>query len=466
MDFYATSKSLKQIKEAGFEDDFELVIFDDIIRCSKFIASFISPTISKIIRNDPTAKRYYILFPDKSSLYSTTNELKQMIQDSNFIHHLENFFEGQSIHIDKMTTSKIMFKSGSIINNDNSKDTDISKLLIIFGKILNNEEMINGGLKFLGIEEDNIEVTSNNVFDLIEFSRIRDDNSKSQQLFEFLASNFFKLFNKENVSNLQRLKRLSVYELENVFKSPKMQVQDEDSLFNLILSLGNDYYSLLDYVEIQYLSIKNIEKLIQLININDISLHPLLWSSICRRLISDPSKIPTVNNPRQKNTISICVNGIIRYLNDISKENVYSSKEIDVESSKIDVGKCESLFDFNKDTHFRLANQKGSFIIFDFKNKKIKFSKYYLAVPSQKSTAYTGRPKSWRIECSNDKVKWDLVDIKQNDSSLMSWSSSNTFTCQFNSNQFYRYVRIKDIVSQNGTQEFLLSEIDFYGSIK
>lgn len=465
MDFYLSSKLLKQIKEAGFEDDFELIIFDDIINCSKFSASFLSSKISNYIRNDQTINQFYVRFPDKSYLYSTIDELKLMIRNSNFINLLKYFLEGHPIHIDKTVKSENASKPNSLINKNESKDSVIAKLLIIFGRVLDNEEMINAGLDFFGGYDENTKITPENIFDLITYRQIKENNLKDNRLIEYIASNFYLLFKKRNDDNFRKLGQLTTFEVENILNSPKLQIEDEDSLFEIILSLGGDFTSLLDHVEIQYLSTKNIEILISLINANEISLHPLLWSSICRRLVLDPTKPTKMANPRQRRPITLCTNGIIKFLNEKLKENVYLAKEIDVEISKKDCGQIENLFDHSKNTHFRLANQKDSFIIFDFKEKKIRFSKYYFSVPTDKSTAYTGRPKSWKIEGSNDKDHWDLIDSRQNDSNLTSWGCSNTYVCQFNTNKGYRYIRIKDIVSQNSNQEFLLSEIEFFGSI-
>ena len=101
-------------------------------------------------------------------------------------------------------------------------------------------------------------------------------------------------------------------------------------------------------------------------------------------------------------------------------------------------------------------------MIFDFQERKINISKYYLSVPSQKRGACDGRPKTWRIEGSNDEQKWELIDSKENETSLNSYSKSNTFQCQNINNQFYQFIRLKNI----NNIYLLLSEIEFYESIK
>lgn len=68
------------------------------------------------------------------------------------------------------------------------------------------------------------------------------------------------------------------------------------------------------------------------------------------------------------------------------------------------------------------------------------------------------------------KQTWDMIDNKKNDSSLCGFGNSNTFICQNITNEFYRFIRIQEIISYNGadseSHHFILSEIEFYGSIK
>ena len=101
-------------------------------------------------------------------------------------------------------------------------------------------------------------------------------------------------------------------------------------------------------------------------------------------------------------------------------------------------------------------------MIFDFQERKINISKYYLSVPSQKRGSTNGQPNKWRIEGSNDEQKWEEIDSKENETSLNSYSKSNTFQCQNINNQFYQFIRLKNI----NNIYLLLSEIEFYGSIK
>lgn len=163
-----------------------------------------------------------------------------------------------------------------------------------------------------------------------------------------------------------------------------------------------------------------------------------------------------------------CENGIFEFLRSISNVNgnPYESKLVDVETSRVNCGEIKNLFDKSKRTDFRLENVQNNYIIFDFKDKRVNFSKYYFSVPESELGHDAGQPKSWIIEGSNDKQAWDPIDNKSNDTSLHGYGKSCTFTCTNISSNFYRFIRIKEITEKRDRFFFLLSEIEFYGSYK
>lgn len=447
MDFFLTSKSLKEVKESGIESDFEIIIFDDKISFSKFVASFLSPKISKIIRSDLTFSQILLDFPNKSIFYTNQDELKNMISHVNFILCLKKFLEGEPIHIN--------------CESDSSKNIT-AKLLIEFGMIFDNSEFIEYGRKILKLSEDTTKLSSTNIFDIIKLNHQLNHCQNSQKTIQFLASNFYSLFERINVQELTK------DELEAIFSSPELKIESEDSLFEFIYSKGPEFFFLFDYVEIQYLSIKNVQLLIDSINNYELSLHRPLWSSICRRLLLDPSEDNSPENPRsiqKENKPLNCENGIFEYLRNESNGNPCAKCVINIETTDVNCGSKQNLFDKSQKTEFRLDNKSNGFILIDFKDKQVSFSKYYFSVPVQENGNYTGRPKSWMIEGSNDKNSWDLIDRKENITSLKDWGNSSSFSCSNVSNKFYRFIRINEIINHQDNHYFLLSEIEFYGSI-
>ena len=180
--------------------------------------------------------------------------------------------------------------------------------------------------------------------------------------------------------------------------------------------------------------------------------------------------LPEKINDIQFNTAIInqnCKRGIIDYLCEVSRGNLYENGTIEIETSKVCDGSLKNLFDKSKDTWFRLDNQKGGYIILDFKDRRINFHKYYFSVPSTNTGTYYGRPKSWSIEGSNDKIRWDLIDKKENDTSLHDYGKYNIFTCNKANVELYRFIRITEIEEHfTSFNYFLLSELEFYGTIR
>lgn len=62
-----------------------------------------------------------------------------------------------------------------------------------------------------------------------------------------------------------------------------------------------------------------------------------------------------------------------------------------------------------------------------------------------------------------------MIDIEVN-ANLCGFGKNKIYTCKNITNKYYRFIRIKEIVSYDGpnyeTHFFLLPELEFYGSIE
>lgn len=447
MEFYLKSKSLKGVKGAGFEEDFEIIILDDSIKCSKFVASFLSQKISKVLQTDFTTNHFHVNFPAESIYYKTHNELKEKIKRTNFINQLNNLITGLPIDIN---------------NKEQTYKKETLELLIEFGLCFDNEDMIELGMTKNEINSETTEITAENISEIIKLSRKLHNSELSNKSLKFISNDFSKICDQIDINEMTKS------ELETILSSSELRIESEDWLFELIYSKSTDFYFLFDYIEFEYLSREKVEILIGIIDNYEVSLHPRLWKSICRRLLSDGKKKGDRYNSRIIKRCKECPDGIIEYMRSISNvnRNPYESKLIDVETTTVENGEIKNLFDKSKLTDFRIYKQQNGFILLDFKDKRINFSKYYFSVPESQLGHTSGWPKSWEVEGSNDKKTWEMIDKKENDSSLKAYGRSNTFNCENATNQFYRYIRIKEIISHSGNQDFLLSEIEFYGSIE
>lgn len=411
-----------------------------------------SQKIARVIRDDPTISNITIEFLKKPVLYSNVEDLKNDMKENDFFTKFQQFVEGEPIRIEKINTKT------------NNTISTTAKLLFEIGQILENDEMIDSSFSQL-FENETDEIDEKNFLDKLKI--YRHCNSKmNDKVIEFISTHFYDIFKngelKENV-----MKSVSKEELDSIFSSEKLKIESEDWLFELVCSLGPEFYSLFDYIEIQYLSVEKVKQLIEIIDNEEITVHNLLWSSICRRLLIDPYINNEMKNPRVKCISVQCEQGIFKYLSETNKvSNVYSSKIVVVESSQIKNGQIEHLFDHSKDTYFRVCNNNNDgYIIFDFQQQKVNINKYYISVTTNTGT-FNGRPKTWRIEGSNDEQKWEEIDSKENDTSLNGYGYSNTFNCKNINNQFYQFIRFKPIYDHNGSNLLMLSEIEFYGTIK
>ncbi|KAK8866351.1 hypothetical protein M9Y10_009313 [Tritrichomonas musculus] len=148
-------------------------------------------------------------------------------------------------------------------------------------------------------------------------------------------------------------------------------------------------------------------------------------------------------------------------------ESYLSGKTVEVTSSSIrgndkNVSPFHAI-DFNIETRFITEDQQNSFICFDFKERKIKLSNY-----SVRSSIGT-KPKSenvqcWKIEGSNDNIKWDTLDSQTIEKSLDGKGFYNTFSA--NSSGFYRLIRMRQTNANTSKNNVLkIGEIEFFGEI-
>ena len=513
MEIILTSRSLKQIKESGLEEDFELEILDEKIYTNLFVALFISRTILKEYLTDRTIRRFKVEFPHRSIFYSTPEKLRNMISRSHFYEQFKLFLEGTPIHIPTKSESKTESNlnqnqnpkpksNPNMKNNEHehehntsiskyeNKFSDIEKILIELSKILDNDEMIDTIIEqqeLLKIDENtSIKETVENLIILRSLGYSKD-TIELKQHYEHISKHFYELFEEptDNDEIYSILRNMKYSDLEQIITSEKLQIKSEDELFEIIEKLGGEFINLIDYIETKFLSVSNIAKLIEYIDNNsyksEYSIHQLLWESICRRLIIDNSKElfeRKERNPRETSNSNTktksttndktieCREGIIKYLEETSKSNVYKTKMIDVETSYVNNGEIKNIFDHSKDSRLQVYNNNSPnpFIILDFKDKRINISKYYFSVPSSEG-GWSGRPKTWNIEGSNDKENWYIIDERANDTSFKEYYKSNSFSIQQETNNFYRFIRIKGIEAHNGSSYLLLSEIEFYGRI-
>lgn len=109
------------------------------------------------------------------------------------------------------------------------------------------------------------------------------------------------------------------------------------------------------------------------------------------------------------------------------------------------------------------------FIEFDFVNRKINMTSYTIRTIYNETNVY--HPKTWKMIGSNDQIKWEIIDMKENNGELNGPYRCCHFECT-TTGQYYRYIRYVQIDNWHlpYNREFRyyigLSAIEFFGSIK
>lgn len=162
-------------------------------------------------------------------------------------------------------------------------------------------------------------------------------------------------------------------------------------------------------------------------------------------------------------------NGIISHLGHGNPKNVISDGTIEITASpnqSDDLGLSKHVVEYDSDSYYYSTNVKDSWIMFDFKQRKVKLSHYSIKT-NRFGDAGHWHLQNWCIEGSNDKSSWKELDARNNEKSLDHKLASNTFEIRNSeNNNFYKFIKLRQTdVNTQGNHEILLSSIEFFGNI-
>ena len=179
--------------------------------------------------------------------------------------------------------------------------------------------------------------------------------------------------------------------------------------------------------------------------------------------LQNKKSIPILYNPNIK------FNGIIKYLIDKTKGNIHDNGTIEVttnsyyNNNKSTEYHPKNLLDYCHNSFFWAYQDNNVWICFDFKEKKIKITNY--TIKSDSDPPNFRQLKSWRIEISNDGIKWDKIDERNECTLLNGPNFMRTFDTV--SNDFTRYVRLLQTgYLWNRGNHLRLAAIEFYGYLE
>ena len=159
------------------------------------------------------------------------------------------------------------------------------------------------------------------------------------------------------------------------------------------------------------------------------------------------------------------LSGIFEYLTSSTKGNIHDNGTINISASSNYCGDPRNLCDFNdlsRNSAWLSGEEEEATLLFDFKLKRVKLTNYTL------HTTDSGcHPRSWVVECSNNLNDWFTRDERNNEVIMNKNNFCHTFECQRQSNEFYRYVRIRT-TSESWDDDFYfeISAVEFFGCLK
>lgn len=161
--------------------------------------------------------------------------------------------------------------------------------------------------------------------------------------------------------------------------------------------------------------------------------------------------------------------GIMQYLTRKTGKNIHFNKTIEITSNSVYwTNYPKNLVDYQNDNYYQSLDAGGAIVCFDFKQRKIQLESY--SIQSLDRSENGIHLKNWMIEVSNDQKKWIEIDKRQNDSKLNGPSFKSVFKINKQQNDFYRYVRIRQIgpswYNCSNHNYIGIRYIEFFGKMK
>ena len=388
--------------------------------CSRFYADFISPTISQIHLEDPFFDCYDIEIDDDDCKFQVVMDLMQ----------------------------------GKVVS---VTDSDAIYLREV-GKILGNSELVE-----MVNSISTVPLTVHTVFNrLFEKQRLY---LRTDEEIDFIAAHMFEVPE-------QALYELDATSLYYIMNSHDLQVESEDTLFNLIKNVimvkGHDYRFLLSCLLFEFLSVDAINDLLEFLELEDIT--GQVFESMKRRLKLQVR--PTVKHferykikgQRHEYIESEPFNGILNAMNNECTGNADRNQLIEITASSQGGwnGKVHELIDYGWTGAWGTQNVSNSWIMIDFKDKQVFLTGYSLRAHNWGRNSY--HLKSWVLEGSHDAQKWSLIDEHSDSNALNgplkyhTWKVKKTLP--------FRYIRVRQTAKNAADNNHLtLHEIELFGAI-
>ncbi|KAK8835951.1 hypothetical protein M9Y10_040334 [Tritrichomonas musculus] len=394
-------------------------------------ARVISKKINNICTIDPTIDQYDLSFPDSNQRIEK-EEIKQLF-------------------------NLIVQSTRSQVSIPNEKQKQFSMILFLLGEEAPSSsntfdiQNIKEAISLLNTETNFIAINylSEHFLELLESGETK--NLNEQILYSLIDEYTEKNFKKEEVSK--------------IFSIMKSQ-EDKEFVIHFIIRLLISQNSVFFTKEmIDYFT----DNLDDDIVTNDLSSITILLHQLLNRIEKgSDSKIIDCNFTGDE------LSGIVSYLKKTLGTNFQNSLNISCGGYTSLICPITNIIQYDNDKISTYCfndsggtpkSESDSWIEFDFGKRSINLSSYTMRVGNNNKNSYY-KPKSWRIVGSNDHEKWNILDHRENCSTLNGVERQGRFVCK-KSDGFYRYIRYiqEDSWGSPYKYAFLFRCIELFGSI-
>lgn len=501
-----STKNFAEASKITGNDEFYFIIGDDKISCHKFVAAFLSHTVSQILLSDPTVDSFQI---DIGNQQNNEGKKRREEKVQAILHRL---IIGEDFEIPEEEIQEFISELDKVNKNSQISDlsnSNISSLLLLNQSLKNDEindviyrqlfsflisNSSQKGQTTKNPSKEEIEKKIYTIQKVEKFLNLIEDHKQPENNFieyanKYLEQNYNEIID-EIASHFDEIDEKYFFEMNEIFlnsilSSPKLQIENEDSLMSILLNrrkyiLSNKSNEInynnffIEKVEFEYLTENCVKRFLDEVQFDDISID--VWSQIKKRLVL-PVQIQAENKQRHRNKrgpsfkydISEPFNGILKHLTKISNGNIQTNKTVEITCSNKSCGKYEDIVDYQKEGgHLHVQeNPSPRWIQIDFKKRNVQIDSYIIKSPHISEDSCNDKYlKSWRIETSLDATNWKTVDERKNVSEL----NGNYCKCLFNINKLtepFRYFRI--ITDQpswkNDGDGFNIGKLELFGNI-
>jgi hypothetical protein len=327
-----SAKGLNHINRENYENDFKFIVSGGEYVCPSFVAEFLSNRVSKYRRNDCT------IFEIELEL-----NIKPRIESKDISNCFNKF---------------ISLGFGSSIFFESTEYACLQSICIELESIELYE------ILFM----DPVDLNEGNVIARLKYGELIGHSCEIE--IAFAASHFLQM-------ELSSICELSVSMLFQIFGDKSLQLENEDDLYEMILSLisrESCYSKLLECVKYEYLSVRSIESFIDLICESFEFLTLDIWHCLRSRLVSGRS---SSMNGRHYGCIfeyreGSSFEGIIAFLTRKHGGNVHDLDIVSVTSSSVHCScAARNVVDFNNSSIAHTDGGQNEWICFDFKEKQV-----------------------------------------------------------------------------------------------